>query len=81
MENLIEASEIHKSFKTPAGELTILKNINLSITEGEILGIVGASGAGKSTLLHILGALDKPSSGKIFFQGKDIVSMDDSMLA
>lgn len=81
MGNLIEASEIHKSFKTPAGELAILKNINLSITEGEILGIVGASGAGKSTLLHILGALDKPSSGKILFQGKDIVSMDDRMLA
>ena len=81
MGNLIEASQIHKSFKTPAGELSILKNINLSITEGEILGIVGASGAGKSTLLHILGALDKPSSGKILFQGKDIVSMDDKMLA
>jgi lipoprotein-releasing system ATP-binding protein len=81
MGNLIEASQIHKSFKTPAGELSILKGINLSITEGEILGIVGASGAGKSTLLHILGALDKPSSGKILFQGKDIISMDDRMLA
>ncbi|RPI35624.1 MAG: ABC transporter ATP-binding protein [Nitrospiraceae bacterium] len=81
MENLIEASQLYKSFKRPAGELTILKGINLSITEGEILGIVGASGAGKSTLLHILGALDKPSSGKILFQGKDIFSMDDRMLA
>ncbi len=81
MGNLIEASQIHKSFKTPAGELTILKGINLAITESEILGIVGASGAGKSTLLHILGALDKPSSGKILFQGKDIFSMDDKMLA
>jgi lipoprotein-releasing system ATP-binding protein len=81
MGNLIEASQIHKSFKTPAGELTILKGINLAITEGEILGIVGASGAGKSTLLHILGALDKPSSGKILFQGIDIFSMDDRKLA
>ena len=81
MENLIEAKQIHKSFKTAAGDLAILKDINLSIAEGEILGIVGASGAGKSTLLHILGALDKPSSGEIFFQGKNIFSLDDTMLA
>jgi len=81
MEKLIEAAQIHKSFRTPAGELTILKDINLSITEGEMLGIVGASGAGKSTLLHILGALDKPSSGKVLFRGKDVFSLDDRMLA
>ncbi|MDH4231902.1 MAG: ABC transporter ATP-binding protein [Nitrospirota bacterium] len=81
MGHLIEADRIHKSFETPAGELTILRDISLSIAEGEMLGIVGASGAGKSTLLHILGALDKPSSGKILFQGKDIFSMDDRMLA
>ncbi|PKL52539.1 MAG: lipoprotein-releasing system ATP-binding protein LolD [Nitrospira bacterium HGW-Nitrospira-1] len=81
MANLIEARQVHKSFKTEAGELNILKDINLTITEGEMLGIVGASGAGKSTLLHILGALDKPSSGKVLFQGRDVFSLDDSMLA
>ena len=78
MGNLIEAIQIHKSFRTEAGELNILKDINLSIAEGEMLGIIGASGAGKSTLLHILGALDKPSSGKVLFQGKDVFSLDDS---
>jgi len=81
MANLIEATQIHKSFKTEAGELNILKGINLKIAEGEMLGIIGASGAGKSTLLHILGALDKPSSGKVLFQGKDVFSLDDGMLA
>lgn len=81
MGNLIEATQIHKSFRTAAGELTILKDINLSINEGEMLGIVGASGAGKSTLLHILGALDKPSSGKVLFRGQDVFSLDDRMLA
>lgn len=81
MGNLIETKNIHKTFKTAAGELTILKDINMSIAEGEILGIVGASGAGKSTLLHILGALDKPSSGEILFQGKNISSLDETMLA
>ncbi len=81
MPNLIEAIQIHKSFKTEAGELNILRDINLTIAEGEMLGIIGASGAGKSTLLHILGALDKPSSGKVLFQGKDVFSLDDARLA
>jgi lipoprotein-releasing system ATP-binding protein len=78
---MIEAIHIHKSFRTEAGELNILRDISLSITEGEMLGIVGVSGAGKSTLLHILGALDKPSSGKVLFQGRDIFSLDDRLLA
>jgi len=81
MENLIEAIQVNKSFRTEAGELNILRDINISIAEGEMLGIVGASGAGKSTLLHILGALDKPTSGKVLFGGKDIFSLDDRMLA
>jgi len=81
MANLIEAIQVHKSFKTEAGELKILRDINLTIAEGEMLGIIGASGAGKSTLLHILGALDKPSSGKVLFQGKDVFSLDDASLA
>ncbi len=81
MGNLIEAVQIHKSFRTEAGELAILKDINLSIAEGEMLGIVGASGAGKSTLLHILGALDKPSSGKVLFQDTDVFGLNDRMLA
>ena len=81
MTNLIEAIQVHKSFKTEAGELNILRGINLTIAEGEMLGIIGASGAGKSTLLHILGALDKPSSGKVLFQGKDVFSMDEALLA
>jgi len=81
MANLIEALQVHKSFKTEAGQLNILRDINLTIAEGEMLGIIGASGAGKSTLLHILGALDKPSSGKVLFQGRDVFSLDDTRLA
>ena len=81
MANLIEAIRVHKSFRTEAGELNILRDINLKIADGEMLGIIGASGAGKSTLLHILGALDKPSSGKVLFQGNDVFSLDDAKLA
>jgi lipoprotein-releasing system ATP-binding protein len=78
---LIEAMNINKSFETAAGELKVLKDINISITEGEIAAIIGASGAGKSTLLYILGALDKPTSGKVLFQKNDIFMMDESALS
>jgi lipoprotein-releasing system ATP-binding protein len=81
MTNLIEAVEIKKSFQTDAGDLQVLKGINLSIKEAEMVGIVGASGVGKSTLLHILGALDKPTSGSVFYGNMDIFSLDRDSLA
>lgn len=81
MRNLIETVQLKKSFITKAGELQVLKGIDLSIKEGEIVGIVGASGVGKSTLLHILGALERPSSGKVFYNGIDIFSLSEDSLA
>lgn len=79
--NLIEVQNLKKSFTTDAGELQVLKGIVLSIKEGEMVGIVGASGVGKSTLLHILGALDKPTSGKVLYNGADIFSLNENSLA
>jgi len=81
MTNLIEAVEIKKSFQTEAGELQVLKGIDISIKEGEIVGIVGASGVGKSTLLHILGALDRPTSGTVLYSKTDIFALDNNSLA
>ncbi len=81
MTRLLEGIDIRKSFRTQAGELHVLKGITLSIDRGEIIGIIGASGAGKSTLLHILGALDKPTSGQILFSGEDVSAMDEQKLA
>lgn len=81
MSNLLDAAEVRKTFKTDAGRLDVLKGITLSIREREMVGIIGASGAGKSTLLHILGALDKPTSGRVVFDGRDISSMNDDDLA
>jgi len=81
MSRLIEAFDLCKSFSTQAGTLEILKGINFSIDEGEMVSITGASGAGKSTLMHILGALDRPTSGKVLFNGSDIFSLDDASLA
>jgi lipoprotein-releasing system ATP-binding protein len=79
--DLVEAVDVTKSFRTEAGELRVLKGINVSIKKGEMLGIIGASGAGKSTLLHILGALDRPTSGRVMFREKDIAAMDEHSLA
>lgn len=81
MKNLIETVQLKKSFATEAGELRVLKGIDLSIQKGEIVGIVGASGVGKSTLLHILGTLDRPTSGKVLYNGTDIFSLDEDSLA
>lgn len=66
-----------KSGKT----IEVLKGIDLVISQGETLAIAGASGAGKSTLLHILGALDRPTEGKVFFQGADLGSLSEAELA
>lgn len=81
LKNLIETRDLKKSFQTEAGDLQVLKGINLSIKEAEMVGIVGASGVGKSTLLHILGALDKPTSGSVFYSNMDIFSLDRNSLA
>ncbi|TAN41551.1 MAG: ABC transporter ATP-binding protein [Nitrospirae bacterium] len=67
MTQFIKIENLQKSFFTPAGELRVLKGIDTEFQKGEMVSIVGASGAGKSTFLHILGTLDKPSSGKVTY--------------
>lgn len=79
--SVIRTAGVRKTFDTEAGKLEVLKGIDLSIVEAEVVGIIGASGAGKSTLLHILGALDRPTSGRVIYRGKDMQSMDDNALA
>ncbi len=78
---LIETKNIKKSFKTEAGEIHVLKGINLQVNEGEMVSIVGASGVGKSTLLHIIGALDNPTYGKVLYNNRDIFSLNSNSLA
>ena len=65
---MIQLHDIHKSF----GELEVLKGIDLTIDQGEVVSIVGPSGAGKTTLLQILGTLDRPDSGSVLFDGVDV---------
>ncbi len=79
----IELSNIHKSYfnKDAQLEQEVLKGISLKIEQGEALAIIGPSGSGKSTLLNLLGTLDKPTSGSISFDGKELVDINDKDLA
>lgn len=70
-----------KNIKKQYGRLSVLKGVDLSITKGEIVSIVGSSGAGKSTLLHILGTLDKPDSGEIILNGQQLQLLKGNKLS
>ena len=75
MSALYKFSNVNKVFSAPGENLEILKDINLVVEEGQALAIVGASGSGKSTLLHLMGALDTPSTGAVYFDGQDMTHM------
>ncbi len=77
----IQVIDLYKSFTIGQREIPVLKGVQLGIKRGELLGIVGVSGVGKSTLLHILGALDRPSSGQVIVDGEDISRLNDNQLA
>jgi lipoprotein-releasing system ATP-binding protein len=70
-----------KNIKKTYGNLTVLKGIDLTINQGEVVSIVGASGAGKSTLLHIAGTLDKPDTGQVFIANQEVSSLKNNDLA
>lgn len=78
---ILQASDIYKSYTTGKIVLPVLLGIDLEVKRGEILTIVGPSGVGKSTLLHILGALDRPTQGRVMFNSKDVFSLPDEELA
>ena len=71
-EGLLQAKGIQKTFKKGKLSIPVLRAVDFSVSKGETVAIVGASGAGKSTLLHILGTLEEPTSGSVFFEGKDV---------
>jgi lipoprotein-releasing system ATP-binding protein len=80
---MLELIHVTKSFESPveAGSVCVLKDITLKVEEGESLVIAGPSGSGKSTLLNIIGALDRPTNGEVFLDGKNIAVLDDNELA
>jgi lipoprotein-releasing system ATP-binding protein len=80
-EPLLEARALRRSFPMGEGRIEVLRAIDLSIAPAERVAIVGASGVGKSTLLHILGTLDRPTSGTLSFAGEDLLTKDSRELA
>lgn len=81
VEPALTARDIWKSFPTAVGELKVLKGLDLTVTAGDFVSIVGASGVGKSTLLHILGGLDLPTSGTVTVGDQRIDNLDDVALS
>lgn len=80
MSNLIRVVDLYKSYYDGLTELPVLKGVDLEVESGEILAIVGASGVGKSTLLHLIGGLDRPTRGQIFYENRDIFDFNDRRL-
>jgi putative ABC transport system ATP-binding protein len=81
MKNIIECKNIKKTYHTGGIDTVVLKGITFSVAEGEFVAIMGPSGSGKSTLMHIIGALDTPTSGEYFLDGKDVSKLTDEELA
>src|SRR5437879_2540699 len=75
MSELLRVSHLKKVYRTGKEELVLFTDLSFSVAAGEMLAVVGESGTGKSTLLHILGTLDRPTSGEIFFEQKPLHSL------
>lgn len=78
--SILETRNLHKIYGSGDTEVRALDGVNLSVDSGEFVAIVGTSGSGKSTLLHMLGGLDRPTSGSVIVDGKDIFSLKDEAL-
>ncbi len=77
---ILKTEDLKKYYGNKENEVHALNGVNFYVEEGEFVSIVGTSGSGKSTLLHMLGGLDRPTSGKVFVDGKDILSLKDEAL-
>jgi len=78
---LIDLQRITKSYRQGDLPIDVLKGIDLQIAAGEFVALLGPSGSGKSTLMHILGLLDRPTSGAYFLDGSDVAGLDDDQLS
>src|SRR5271156_4986941 len=80
MNNFLSARGITKSYAMGKRTLEVLRGVNLEIARGEFLALRGASGAGKSTLLHLIGGLDSPNAGEIFFKNQNLAKFSEAEL-
>lgn len=77
---MIEVQNLCKNFVTTGGEIKVLQSLDLTVVGGERIAVVGRSGAGKTTLMHILGGIDRPSSGQVLFDDEDIFALQGAKL-
>ena len=78
---ILKVENLNKIYGKGENEVKAVNNISFSVEKGEFVAIVGASGSGKSTLLHLIGGVDRPTSGKVYIDGKDIYNFNDDKLA
>ena len=78
---ILKVENLCKQYGKGENKVTALDNVSFTVNKGEFVAIVGASGSGKSTLLHLIGGVDRPTSGKVFIDGKDIFNFNDDKLA
>jgi lipoprotein-releasing system ATP-binding protein len=81
LKELIQVQKLFKSYGDGIKRVEVLKGVDLTFSKGEMAAIVGASGVGKTTLLHVLGTLDRPTAGKVLFEGEDIYTLSEKALA
>jgi lipoprotein-releasing system ATP-binding protein len=80
-EPLLVAEELEKEYRTGPEVVRVLRGVSISLNRAEVVALVGASGIGKTTLLYILGALDRPTGGRVWFEGQDVFARSESGLA
>ena len=78
---ILKVENLVKTYGKGENQINAVDNISFTINKGEFVAIVGASGSGKSTLLHLIGGVDRPTSGKVYIDGKDIYSLNNDNLA
>jgi lipoprotein-releasing system ATP-binding protein len=80
-EVLVAARELEREYRVGPETVCVLRGVSLAVSAGESVAVIGASGVGKSTLLHLLGGLDRPTAGQVFFAGEDMYARSESALA
>jgi putative ABC transport system ATP-binding protein len=81
VKKIIEVKDVHKYFKMGENLVHALRGVSMTINQGDFVFIIGPSGSGKSTLLHLIGALDVPTDGEIYFEGKKLSQMEEDILS